>query len=249
MFSTLIIDDEPAARRIMRSMLSRHIASVNIIGEAANGIEAVEIINKQKPDLIFLDIQMPGYTGFEVLQKLTHIPNIIFTTAYEEYALKAFESFSVDYLMKPIRQERLDKALEKLQSFGRKNELSSENLKNFLRQNEEKKPTAFPVKIGDRILLFGYDAISHFEADDKYVALFTVDGKKYLTDHTLTGLLQKLPLNFIRVQKSYIINKDKIQEIHKHFNGRFVIIMADKMQSRIISGLTFYEAIKEELGL
>ncbi|MFN2438550.1 MAG: LytR/AlgR family response regulator transcription factor [Chitinophagaceae bacterium] len=249
MFSTLIIDDEPAARRIMRSMLARHTASVNIIGEAANGIEAVEIINKQKPDLIFLDIQMPGYTGFEVLQKLTHIPNIIFTTAYEEYALKAFESFSVDYLMKPIRQERLDKALEKLQSFGKKNELSSENLKNFIRQNEEKKPTAFPVKIGDRILLFGYDAISHFEADDKYVALFTVDGKKYLTDHTLTSLQQKLPSNFIRVQKSYILNKHKIQEIHKHFNGRFVIIMADKMQSRIISGLTFYESIKEELGL
>lgn len=97
--------------------------------------------------------------------------------------------------------------------------------------------------------MFGYDNISHFEADDKYVALFTVDGKKYLTDHTLNGLQQKLPSNFIRIQKSYIINKNKIQEIHKHFNGRFIIIMADKAQSRITSGLTFYEAIKEELGL
>jgi len=249
MFSTLIIDDESAARRILRSMLGKHLASVNIIGEAVNGIEAVQIINEDKPDLVFLDIQMPGYTGFEVLQKITHQPNIIFTTAYEEYALKAFETFSVDYLLKPFRQERLDMSIGKLVSFGRKTEPPGENLKNFLRQFTEKKPAAFPVKIGDRILLFGYDVISHFEADDKYVALHTVDGKKYLTDHTLTNLLQKLPSNFIRVQKSFIINKDKINEIYKHFNGRFVIMMADKMQSRIVSGLTFYESIKEELGL
>lgn len=138
MFSTLIIDDEPAARRIIRSMLAKHTTSVNIIGEAANGVEAVEIINKQKPDLIFLDIQMPGYTGFEVLQKLTHLPNIIFTTAYEEYALKAFESFSVDYLLKPIRQERLDKAIEKLQSFGRKSEQLPENIKAFFAITKKK---------------------------------------------------------------------------------------------------------------
>ena len=246
-YRALIVDDEPAARRIVRTMLAAHIDVIEITGEAKNGVEAVEMINEQKPDLVFLDIQMPGFTGFEVLQQITHQPNIIFITAYEEYALKAFEMFSVDYLLKPIRQERLDAAIEKLKSFGKTT--GPEVVKKLVQDYEQKKPTAFPVKLGDRILLFRYEQISHFEADDKYVALFTVDGKKYLTDNTLSSLTQKLPANFLRVQKSYIINKEKIKEIHKHFNGRFVIIMDDKGQSRILSGLTFYEAIKEELGI
>ncbi len=246
-YRALIADDEPAARRILRTMLATHADLVEIIGEAKNGAEAVEMIDAQKPDLVFLDIQMPGFTGFEVLQQISHQPNIIFTTAYEEYALKAFETFSVDYLLKPIRQERLDAALEKLKSFGKTIESSA--IKKLAQNYEQKKPTAFPVRLGDRILLLRYEQLSYFEADDKYVALFTVAGKKYLTDNTLNGLEQKLPSNFLRVQKSYIINKEKIKEIHKHFNGRFVIIMDDKTQSRILSGMTFYEVIKEELGI
>lgn len=248
-YKALIVDDEPAARRMMRSMLSYHEGLVEIIGEATNGVEAIQMINDKKPDLVFLDIQMPGFNGFEVLQQLSYQPDIIFVTAYEEFALKAFSSFSVDYLLKPIRQERLDAALKKLKLFGRTTEPTNENLKKMVQDYAQKRPSAFPVKLGDRILLFRYENISHFEADDKYVALFTVDGKKYLTDQTLVSLLEKLPDNFLRVQKSFIINKEKIREIHKHFNGRFVIIMEDKSQRRILSGLTFYEAIKREFGL
>jgi two-component system, LytTR family, response regulator len=248
-YSALIIDDEPAARRVLRSMLARHGALVQIKGEASNGIEAVGLIEKEQPDLVFLDIQMPGLTGFEVLQEISHQPNIIFTTAYEEYALKAFDNFSIDYLLKPIRQERLDAALEKLKNFGKTQTAGHEELKALLGTVQQKKPTAFPVKLGDRILLFRYENISHFEADDKYVGLFTIEGKKYLTDHTLASLEQKLPDNFLRVQKSFIINRDRIREIFKHFNGRFLIVMNDPAQTRILSGLTFYESIKAELGL
>lgn len=249
LYRALLVDDETAARRMLQTLLQPHAAFIKVVGEAKNGIEAVRMINTEKPDLVFLDIQMPGYSAFEVLQQVDHQPNIIFTTAYEEYALKAFETFSVDYLLKPIRQERMDAALEKLKTFGKSASSDFEKIGQLQGVIEQKKPTAFPVKLGDRILLFRYENISHFEADDKYVSLFTSDGKRYLTDDTLSGLERKLPANFIRVQKSFIINKEKIRELHKHFNGRYLLIMDDKLQSRILTGLTFYEAVKGELGL
>src|SRR5215510_1903922 len=99
-FKTILIDDEPAARRLMKSLLQEHADVVKVIDEAGNGQEAIQKIEEQKPDLIFLDIQMPDLTGFEVIEKLHHKPNIIFTTAYEQYAIKAFETFSIDYLLK-----------------------------------------------------------------------------------------------------------------------------------------------------
>ena len=110
-------------------------------------------------------------------------------------------------------------------------------------------PSAFPIRQGDRIILVRFENITHMEAADKYVGLFTTDGRKYLTDQTLTALSQKLPPAFLRVQKSYIINKDKIREIYKHFNGRFVLVMDDPKQTRITTGLTFYESIRSELGI
>lgn len=246
----IIIDDEPAARRLLHLMLQAH-DWVQIEAEASNGREAIELINEIKPDLVFLDIQMPDFTGFEVLEKIKHHPDVIFTTAYEQYAIKAFETFSIDYLLKPIREERLETALQKLNQFGKKN-VSGDlvQLKKLVESiNTAKPPTAFPIRQGDKITLVRFETISHFEADDKYVSLHTVDGKKYLTDHTLTALSHKLPSSFLRVQKSFIINKEKIREIRKHFNGRFVIVMDDVKQTRLTSGLTFYETIKSELGL
>lgn len=247
----ILIDDEPAARRILRSMLLEYADDVTIIAEASNGMEAVAMINELKPDLVFLDIQMPDLSGFEVLEKIEHQPNIIFTTAYDQFAIKAFQTFSIDYLLKPIREESLAQSLQKLKQFGKLTALPDlKQLRNLLNEVPViKKPTAFPIRQGDKIILVRFEMISHFEAADKYVALFTTDGKKYLNDQTLTLLTEKLPSHFIRVQKSYIINKERIKEIHKHFNGRFVLTMDDKAQTRITTGLTFYESIKEELGL
>ena len=247
----IIVDDEPAARRILKSMLSLHSNWISVIAEASNGEEAISMINELKPDLVFLDIQMPDLTGFEVLQNLDSEPNIIFTTAYEQYAMKAFESYSIDYLLKPVREERLEQSLQKLKTFGRMdNQTDFSVIKKMMEEiNPNKKPVAFPVKQGDKIILVRFENISHLEASDKYVELYTVEGKKYLVDHTLTSLVEKLPGTFLRVQKSYIINKERIKEIHKHFNGRFIIIMEDKPQTRITTGLTYYESIREAFGL
>jgi len=207
-YKTIVIDDEPAARRLMKNLLQEYSTIVTIVAEAGNGREAIQKIEELNPDLIFLDIQMPDLTGFEVIEKLSHKPNIIFTTAYEQYAIKAFETFSIDYLLKPIKEERLKQSMEKLKQFGRLNtSINVEGLQEIIRQFQAPaKTTALTIKTGDRIILLRFENISHLEAEDKYVLVYTLDGQKYLTDQSLSALSEKLPAQFYRIQKSYIIN-------------------------------------------
>ncbi len=251
LFRAILIDDEPAARRLMRTLLQTHSHVVEVIAEAGNGWEAIEKIELLKPDLIFLDIQMPDLTGFEVLEKLQHKPSIIFTTAYEQYAIKAFETFSIDYLLKPIKEERLEQSVQKLQQFGKvAARMDVASLQQMIEQlKAPQRPTALPIKSGDRIILVRFDQISYLEANDKYVFVFTADGQKYLTDQTLTVLEEKLPALFYRIQKSFIINKERIKEMHKHFNGRFLFVLDDKAGTQLTSGRTYYDNIKAEFGL
>lgn len=251
LFKAIVIDDEPAARRLMKSLLAEHTDVISIVGEAGSGGEALQKISELKPDIIFLDIQMPDLTGFEVIEQLDQKPNIIFTTAYEQYAMKAFETFSIDYLLKPIKEERLAQSIAKLKQFGK---LSSgfdiAALQQMIQQlKAPQKATALPIKTGDRINLIRFEGISYLEAQDKYVFIHTIDGQKHLTDQTLTLLEEKLPSGFFRIQKSFIINKDRIKEMHKHFNGRFLFTMDDKDTTRISSGRTYHDAIKKEFGL
>lgn len=250
-YKAIVIDDEPAARRLMKNLLTPYQDSVVVIDEAGNGREAIEKIEALKPDLIFLDIQMPDLTGFEVIEKLSHKPSIIFTTAYEQYAIKAFETFSIDYLLKPIKEERLEQSIQKLKSFGRiSNNIDVSGLQEIIRQFQlPAKASALPIKTGDRIILLRYENIVYMEAQDKYVYIYTADGNKHLTDHSLTNLSEKLPSQFYRIQKSYIINKDKIREMHRHFNGRYLFVMDDKPGTRLTSGRTYHDAIRTEFGL
>ena len=246
-----MIDDEPAARRLMKNLLTAYQDTVMVIDEAGNGREAIEKIEALKPDLIFLDIQMPDLTGFEVIERLSHKPSIIFTTAYEQYAIKAFETFSIDYLLKPIKEERLEQSIQKLKSFGRiSNTIDVSGLQEIIRQFQlPAKASALPRKTGDRIILLRYENIVYMEAQDKYVYIYTTDGNKHLTDNTLANLSEKLPSQFYRIQKSYIINKDKIREMHRHFNGRYLFIMEDKAGTRLTSGRTYHDSIRAEFGL
>lgn len=251
LYKAILIDDEPAARRLMRNMLHDHADAVQVVAEAGTGEEAIQQIEVLQPDLIFLDIQMPDLTGFEVIERLRHKPNIIFTTAYEQYAIKAFETFSIDYLLKPIKEERLAQSIEKLKKFGRLNTMIDvSGLQEIIKQIQApKQATALSIRIGDRIILLRYEQIIFLEAQDKYVYIYTADGQKHITDHTLSSLAEKLPAQFFRIQKSFLINKDRIKEMHRHFNGRYMFVMDDKVNTRITSGRTYYEDIKAEFGL
>jgi two-component system, LytTR family, response regulator len=250
-FNAIVVDDEPAARRLMRNLLQEYGSVVNIIAEAGNGKDAIRLIEELRPDLVFLDIQMPDLTGFEVIEKLSFKPNIIFTTAYEQYAIKAFDTFSIDYLLKPIKEERLSQSIDKLKQFGRLNHtVDISGLQEIIRQLQApQKATALPIKTGDKITLLRFENIVYLEAHDKYVFVFTIDGHKYLTDQSLTTLSTKLPSQFYRIQKSYILNRDKIREMHRHFNGRYLFIMEDKAGTRLTSGRTYYENIRTDFDL
>ena len=245
-YKTIIADDEPPARHRLCKIL-REFPMIDIIAEATDGFDTLEKINELKPDLLFLDIQMPGMTGFEVLNKAEHFPIVIFCTAYDEYAIKAFNTSAVDFIVKPVKQERIQKSIEKL-SFLREN-LNRENiletLKTYINQSNTKKQiVSIPVKLGDRMLLIKLTDISYFQADEKYVTIITNEGKKYLSDFSLKYLEDKLDDDFIRIHRALLVNRSYIKEIKRYLGNRFVIRIDDINQSRLISGRNYNENIK-----
>jgi len=250
MSKVIIIDDEPLARSIVKEYLQEY-NEVQVVAECNDGFEGLKAIQLHEPDLIFLDIQMPKINGFEMLELLDQVPPVIFATAFDEYAIKAFETFSIDYLLKPIKEERLEQSIGKLKQFGKVDPpIDIAGLQKIIQQfKTPQKATALPIKTGDRITLLRYENIVYMEAHDKYVFVFTTDGQKHLTDQSLTILSEKLPQQFYRIQKSYIINKERIKEMHRHFNSRYLFIMDDKAGTRLTSGRTYHDAIREEFGL
>jgi two-component system, LytTR family, response regulator len=244
-FKSIIIDDEAHARKRIKRLLLNYSNVIEVISEASSGPEALELIELHKPDLIFLDIQMPGFDAFELINKLKLLPIIIFTTAFDQFALKAFETNAIDYLIKPIEAERLDLAIQKLQRL--KKDDQEENIRNLLHLAEILKPqnelTSLSVKIGDKILLIRLSEIVFFEADEKYVTLHTYERGQFITDLSLKTLEEKLPAYFVRVQRAFIVNKNYVIELNKQFGGKYAIVMNDKDHTRIISGYTFREKL------
>lgn len=246
-YTTIIIDDEAIARQRLSQLLGEYKQQFQLIAEAKNGIEGAELINTLKPDLIFLDIQMPGKTGFEMLELLEYIPQVVFCTAYEEFALKAFNTLALDYLVKPVEKERLQLTLEKLNRNSNKTpKLQVDTLLELVRkQYEHKKLQSIPHKIGDRVLLIKTDKITHFSAIEKYVEFFTSDGKKYLTEMSLKKLIARLPDNFIQVHRATIVNLNFIKEYRKYFRGKYILVLDDLNNTKLETGRSFTNSIKE----
>lgn len=242
---TILVDDEELAINRLKRLLSE-FEIIEIIGFAYDGIHAVELISAQKPDLIFLDIQMPGLNGFEVLERIKDPkPKVVFATAYDQYAIKAFEENSLDYLLKPIEKERLEKTIAKLE----KSESVSPSealLKSLMQQLEPKKEVhSITVKQGEKIIFIPLKEISHFQASGKYVVLHTLDGHQHLSNYTLTSIGEKLQEeDFIQVSRSNVVNVRQIKELEKFYNGKFKITMNDTKRSVIESGTSFGENLK-----
>jgi two-component system LytT family response regulator len=175
-YKTILIDDEPLALQRLERLLQPYSELIEIIDRANNGLEAVEKIDALKPDLIFLDIQMPELNGFEVLDQVAHLPLIIFSTAYDEYALKAFETNSIDYLLKPVDPERLQKALDKLQRLtGDDKSALQTQLQSLLTSVKVPATKRIQARAGDHIRLINEKDIYFFRAVDKYVEAHTFD--------------------------------------------------------------------------
>ncbi|WP_439484290.1 LytR/AlgR family response regulator transcription factor [Cyclobacterium plantarum] len=246
-YKTIIVDDEPLARLRLQTLMREYPDFFEIIAEATNGEEAIEKITQMKPELLFLDIQMPVISGFDVLKALNYFPKVIFCTAYDEFALKAFDTNCLDYLVKPLTKERFAKTLEKLdQPINKVNSEINLNklIEQFAQEYTKNEASSIPVKVGDRIIFLRLEEVSYLQADEKYVSIVTKYAKSYILDSSLKKLEDKLPAYFIRVHKSYLINKNLLKEIRKHFNSRFLLIMDDYSQSEITSGRSYYQAIK-----
>jgi len=250
-YRTLIVDDEEPARIRLIQLLSNYQKMISIIGEAVNGIQAVEMINLLKPDIVFLDIRMPGKDGFEVIQCLQKVPYLIFCTAFDHYALQAFETNSIDYIVKPVKPERLGITLDKIKNLNRNNDYSQilKWVEETIALRKKETVTSFPVKVGDKVIFIKTDDIAYFEANEKYVELNNRQGKKHLLDQSLNYLEGKLPGNFLRVHRAIIINTLLIKEIRRYMGSKYSIILNDMLQSRVISGRSYVEKIKELLDL
>ena len=247
-WNAVIVEDEPLARQRLKRLLTVH-ESIVVIGEASNGLEGLLLIQELDPDLVFLDIEMPVLNGFDMLSILKKIPKVIFTTAYDQYAVKAFDEESVDYLLKPVEKERLAKAVGKLQLFESSPDYSIPLVLLMKQLNVKKAIKTLTVKIGDRILLIKLQELTFIEAEDKYVFLSTIDGKRHLTDFTLSGLEEKLPDHFVRISRSCIINSELIREIRKGFNGAFFFIMNDSAGSKLNSSRSYGADLRERFDL
>jgi len=248
---TIIMDDEPPARQRLKELLASYADTFVLVGEAENGRKGLELINRQKPDLIFLDIQMPGMTGFELIKQLVHIPIIVFCTAYDQYSLDAFETNSIDYLVKPVHPDRFAFTVEKLKRFSKS--INHDELLNLVKQindqTTQQEMSSITIKKGNRLMMIKLDDISYFQADERFVKIMTIQGENSITEKSLKELEEKLPDSFIRIHRSIIINKNAIGEMQSYFNSKFVFILNDKPKSKLFSGRSFQRQIKEWLDI
>ena len=228
---TIIVEDEKPARDLLRIYLE-DIPALELIGEYDNGFDGLKAINEAKPDVIFLDVQMPKLTGFEMLEVLEHHPEIIFTTAYDQFAIQAFEQNAVDYLLKPFSRERFGEAIGRLEarlagrSEKQKEENGIEKIKIHLAESEEKLHRVVIKKSG-KIHVISTSDICFLEAQDDYVMIYTDDGR-YLKQQTMKYFENHLdPEQFIRVHRSYIANISCIERIEPYEKTNYILILRD----------------------
>lgn len=230
MIRALIVDDEPLAREKIRLMLENQ-HDIEVIGECSDGSEAVSAIQECNPDLVFLDIQMPGQDGFEVLSSLQpeQLPVVVFVTAYDEYALKAFEVHALDYLLKPFDRERFLRMLQRarLQLEKAKSSELNRRVLHLLESHSENQQYVdrLAIKSAGRIVFVKTCEIDWIEAAGNYVKLH-VGAETHLHRETMSGMDSKLnPESFLRIHRSTIVNIDRIKEIQPYFNGEHIVIL------------------------
>ena len=222
----VIVDDEPLARAMLREFIAAH-PGVDVVAECANGFEAVKAVAEVNPDLVFLDVQMPKLSGFEVLELIGRDVPVVFTTAYDQYALRAFEVHAVDYLLKPFNEQRFGEALSRARE-----RLASREIMPVDGLVSDARPRQGPlervlIRDGSQVHVLPVDKIDYVEAQDDYVS-FQSEGKSYLKDQTLgatEGLLD--PARFVRIHRSYLLNIDRIARVELYAKDSRVAILRD----------------------
>lgn len=258
--SVFIVDDESLARIRVKNLVNQH-KSLKIIGDCATGKEAIEKINSLNPDVVFLDIKIKDMSGFDIIENITlpKKPIFIFTTAYNEFALKAFDYFAFDYLLKPFKDERFFSSIEKVIEYKKKEELSNfqNNLENILdivkdNKNASESPIInskkINIKSGNKIIFLDIESIKYISASGYYVEIFTIDNRKFLLRESLSSIINRLNSNlFIRIHRSTIINSNFIDEIISSNYGETDVKIKDNKIFRVSKG--YKKEFQEALGV
>jgi two-component system LytT family response regulator len=246
---TLIADDEPMARRGVRLLLERD-SGIEVVGEATGGVEAADLIKRLKPDLVFLDVQMVGCDGFETLMRVRPeaAPVVVFVTAYDEYALKAFEFNAVDYLLKPYDDTRFHAALERARELvlRKRHDIVDTRLTRLIEHLEGEGRDRILLKSSGEIIFLKTSEIDWIEAEGDYVK-FHVAGRAHLMRGTMTSLESRLdPARFIRIHRSTIVNVDRLRKLSPSFEGEYAVVLQDGTKLRLSRG--YHDRIKALLG-
>jgi two-component system LytT family response regulator len=239
-----IVDDEELARGFLRELLRPH-AEIEVVAECANGFEAVKAVAESTPHVLFLDVQMPKLDGFEVLELIdpAHMPAVIFVTAYDQYAMRAFDAHAVDYLLKPFSAERFERALERAKS--RLGERRPPLDAAILRPPGER-PQRVVVKDGSRVHVIPLDKLDYVEAQDDYVALHSC-GKSYLKQQPIAAVEASLdPMRFVRIHRSAIVNLERISRIEPYGKESRIAILTDG--ARLPVSRSGYARLLEAMG-
>lgn len=246
MSKVIIIDDEHLARSIVKEYLQKH-PQLELVAECGDGFEGVKAIQQYQPDLIFLDIQMPKINGFEMLELVDHPPAVIFTTAFDEFAIKAFEAHAIDYLLKPFDQQRFDKALVKWQEQKTSNpEKATQELLETASQSPSQSQRIV-IKDGSKIKIIPVHDVMYLEAADDYVKIHTKDGY-FLKNKTMTHFEQALDKQqFVRSHRSYIVNVQQITRIDPYEKDNHVAVLRSGVKVPV--SRSGYGKLREVLGL
>jgi len=242
----LVVDDEELARRRIANLLS-DVPDVEVAGEAENGIDAVEKVRALAPDVVILDIQMPGMDGFEVVESLEEVPLIIFATAFDEYAIKAFEVNSVDYLLKPISKERIVEAMERARALVSEPPALDDQMERLAGLVRSREIRRLPVLKGKRIVLVDLDDIVWLGAEDELVFAHTAS-EKYMVNSTLAELEARLDSRvFFRTHRSSIVNLNHVREIVPWFSGKYKIVVDDEAGTELTLSRARAKGLREIL--
>lgn len=244
MIRTIIIDDEPLASSIVQEFLSK-FAQFQVLEVCQDGFQGLKAIQQHKPDLIFLDVQMPKITGFEMLELLDEPPAVIFTTAFDQYALKAFDAKAIDYLLKPFSEDRFRQAIDRfLESWGtEEKEKKSETELNQLAEKSKR----LVVRVKNDIKIIPIQDVTFFEAEDDYIAIHT-QGGKFLKKMTMKSLEDSLdPAKFARVHRSFIINLNEITGIEPYERETYLVKLRGGNQIPVSK--TGYSRLRQVLGM
>ena len=246
----VLVDDETLARKRLRRLLSSH-AGIEIVGEAADGPSACELIERERPDLVFLDVQMPGMSGFDVLRELKHRPGVIFVTAHDAFAVQAFEEQALDYLLKPVEDARLARALARTTATAGGPPAPDPRLENLLLALDRARlpSTRIAVRRGAKVLLVEPSAIVFCRAEDKYTVLYTAEGE-HVVDRTIEDLAATLdPGTFLRVHRSAIVNLAFVKDLTAIEGGRFVVSMTTPAGAQIYASRAGARMLREKFRI